>query len=197
MTLLRKLLADRRLILASGSPRRQEFLKQLELPFQIRLKEIEEVYPSDLRHAQISEFLSIKKAEAFANEMKTNEILITADTIVWHKERALGKPLDREDAMKMLSSLSGDKHEVITSVCLTSLEKQLVFSDVTQVEFARIEPTELSYYIDNYQPYDKAGAYGIQEWIGYVGVRSIRGSYFNVVGFPVQKFYENLRTFLS
>ncbi|UCE93573.1 MAG: septum formation protein Maf [Flavobacteriaceae bacterium] len=193
--MLNSILSGKKLILGSGSPRRSFFLKELGLDFETRLKETEEIYPERLKKKQISEYLALQKAEPFKEELKENEILITADTIVWHENDALGKPKSKEEAVQMLQSLSNKTHEVISSVALTSLQDQIVFSDLTRVTFKKLNEEEINYYVDNYKPFDKAGGYGIQEWIGYIGVTDIEGSYFNVMGFPVQKFYETLRQF--
>ena len=193
--MLNSILNGKNLILGSGSPRRSFFLKELGLDFEIRLKETEEIYPEHLKKEKISEFLSVEKAKPFKNELKENEILITADTIVWHDNKALGKPKNTEEAFQMLRSLSNNSHNVISSVAITTLENQIVLSDSTKVTFKKLTEKEINFYIDNYQPFDKAGAYGIQEWIGLIGVTEIEGSYFNVMGFPVQKFYETLRQF--
>lgn len=180
------------LILASGSPRRQQFFKDLGLDFEIRLKEIEEVFPPELKAGEITDFLAKLKSDAFEGELKENEILITSDTIVWHNGNALGKPKDKDDAFTILKSLSNATHEVITSVCFKTNEKATVFHETTKVTFNTLTDEDILYYIDNYKPYDKAGAYGIQEWIGFIAVAKIEGSYANVMGMPVDKVYEYL-----
>lgn len=180
------------LILASGSPRRQQFFKDLDLDFEIRLKEIEEVYPLELKAEEITDYLAELKASAFEGELKANEILITSDTIVWHNEKALGKPKDEEEAFAILKSLSNTTHEVITSVCFKTSEKTEVVNEMTKVTFNELSDEAIRYYLENYKPYDKAGAYGIQEWIGFVGVSKIEGSYANVMGMPTDKVYEYL-----
>ena len=185
-------LDDIHLILASGSPRRKFFLEELGLDFEIRLKEIDEHFPATLKGSQISDYLAISKAKPFKDELGPKDLLITADTIVWANEKALGKPGDEVHAREMLRDLSGNKHEVISSVALTDRNKQVVFNEITTVEFKELLPEEIDYYIKTYKPFDKAGSYGIQEWIGYIGIERIEGSYFNVVGFPVQKFYQHL-----
>lgn len=190
--MLHDLLQHRNLILASQSPRRHFFLKELGLEFEIRLKQIEESYPDHLKGKEISEYLCKLKAAEFLTELQPKDILITADTIVWLNGKALGKPQNRSQAKDMLNALSESVHEVISSVAITTMEKQLVFSDSTEVSFEKLNQKEIDYYIDNYKPYDKAGSYGIQEWIGYIGINKIKGSYFNVMGFPVQKFYQAL-----
>jgi len=188
-------LKNKNLILASGSPRRQQFLKDLGLEFSIQLKEVEEIYPSDLKGSEITDFLAKLKAEPFIDELKSNDILITSDTIVWLDQKAIGKPKNREQAKEMLFLLSGKTHEVISSICLSSKNKQKIFSDITQVKFKELSTEEIDYYIDNYKPFDKAGSYGIQEWIGFIGIEKIEGSYFNVMGFPVHKFYKEIMNF--
>ncbi|MFK5890924.1 MAG: Maf-like protein [Flavobacteriaceae bacterium] len=189
-----KSLENKNIILASGSPRRQNFLKELGLDFKIQLKEVEENYPKYLKKEAITNYLALEKANAF-KDLEINDILITADTIVWFKNKALEKPKDATEAREMLEKLSGKKHLVITSFCLKSKEKEKVFNCITKVYFNKLTPQIIDYYITNYSPYDKAGAYGIQEWIGYIGVKKIKGSYFNVMGFPVHKFYKELLRF--
>lgn len=190
--MLDKLLQKRQLILASGSPRRKSFLQDLGLEFEIRIKEIIESYPVHLKGKDISEYLAKLKAVPFLEELKEKDILITADTIVWLEGRALGKPKNKQEAREMLRSLSNKTHEVISSVALTTLKNQVIISDKTRVSFKDLSDKEIDYYIDNFKPFDKAGGYGIQEWLGFIGIKRIEGSYFNVVGFPVQKFYEAL-----
>ncbi len=188
-------LKNKHLILASGSPRRQHFLKELDLDFEIRLKEVDEIYPIHLKKEEITDYLAILKASPFKNELKENDILITADTIVWLNDKAIGKPKDKKDAIAMLQLLSDNMHTVISSVCITSDKKQIVFHDFTSVYFNKLTEEEIEFYINKYKPFDKAGSYGIQEWIGYIGIKKIEGSYFNVMGFPVQKFYRELLNF--
>jgi len=183
-----------KLILASGSPRRQQFFKDLELDFEIRLKEIEEIFPQELKAEEITNYLAELKASAFEGELNDNEILITSDTIVWHNDKALGKPKDAQDAFEILKSLSNATHEVITSVCFKTNIGAYVIHEVTQVTFNKLSDEAIRYYIENYRPFDKAGAYGIQEWIGFVGVSKIEGSYANVMGMPTDKVYEYLCT---
>ena len=190
--MLKQKLKDYNIILASGSPRRQEFLKTLDIDFKIQLKPIEEIYPENLNHSEISDYLSVLKAEPFLEDLKENDILITSDTIVWHNNQALGKPKDEKDAFDMITSMSGKTHEVITSVCFSSKNKQQVINDITKVTFKDFTEEEIWYYINNYKPFDKAGAYGIQEWIGQIGVTNLEGSYFNVMGFPVHLVYKTL-----
>jgi septum formation protein len=185
-------LKNYKLILASGSPRRQQFFKDLDLDFEIRLKEIEEIYPTTLRREEITNYLAELKSSAFDGTITDNEILITSDTIVWHNEKALGKPKDKKDAFRILKSLSNSTHEVITSVCFKSANKTDTLFEVTKVTFNKISDKAINYYIDKYQPFDKAGAYGIQEWIGFIGVARIEGSYPNVMGLPVDRVYHYL-----
>ena len=181
-----------KLILASGSPRRQQFFKDLELDFEIRLKEIEEVFPPELKAEEITNYLAELKASAFGGELLENEILITSDTIVWHNNKALGKPKDAQDAFEILKSLSNATHEVITSVCFKTNVDATVLYEVTKVTFNELSDEAIWYYIQNFKPFDKAGAYGIQEWIGFVGVSKIEGSYANVMGMPTDKVYDYL-----
>jgi septum formation protein len=190
--MLKNKLKNYHLILASGSPRRQQFFKDLDLNFEIRIKEIEEVFPAELKSGEITDFLALLKSSAFEGSLKENELLITSDTIVWHNDKALGKPKDKEDAFHILRSLSNSTHEVITSVCFKSMNKTEVIQETTKVTFNAISDEAILYYIDNYNPYDKAGAYGIQEWIGFIAVSKIEGSYANVMGLPVDKVYAYL-----
>lgn len=183
------------IILASGSPRRQELLKELGFEFSIQVKEVNEVYPLSLKKTEITNYLAELKASAFDNELNENDILITSDTIVWLNNRALEKPKSKKLAIEMLQALSGTSHKVITSVCLKTKYKQQVFSETTTVYFKELSNNEINFYVDNYQPFDKAGGYGIQEWIGFIGVTKIEGSYFNVMGLPVHKLYEELMNF--
>ena len=162
------------------------------MDFEIRLKEIEEVYPSELKAHEITNYLAALKASAFEGELKPNEILITSDTIVWYNVKALGKPKDEQDAFGILNSLSNATHEVITSVCFKTKEKVEVLHEITKVTFNELSEESIWYYLENYKPYDKAGAYGIQEWIGFTGVSKIEGSYANVMGMPTDKVYEYL-----
>ena len=190
--MLKNKLRNYSLILASGSPRRQQFFKDLDLDFEIRLKEIEEIYPAELKAEEITNYLAELKANAFEGELQANEILITSDTIVWHNDRALGKPKDEQDAFTILKSLSNATHEVITSVCFKTNSKTKLLHEITKVTFNELSEDAIRYYIENYKPFDKAGAYGIQEWIGFVGVSKIEGSYANVMGMPTDKVYEYL-----
>ncbi len=180
------------IILASGSPRRQEFFKTLGLDFEIRLKPIAEDFPPRLKHFEISDYLAQLKALPFKNELKENEILITSDTIVWHNNQALGKPKHDKDAFNILKSLSNTTHEVITSVCFTTKTFEKTLNAITKVTFKNLTDEEINYYINTCKPFDKAGAYGIQEWIGQIGVTKIEGSYFNVMGLPTHIVYKTL-----
>lgn len=190
--MLRNKLKQYQIILASGSPRRQQFFKDLDLDFEIRLKEIEEIFPPELKREDITNYLAELKAAAFEGELKDNEILVTSDTLVWHNEKALGKPKDSQDAFEILKSLSNATHEVITSVCFKTNIKTEVIFEITKVTFNELSNEAIEYYIENYKPFDKAGAYGIQEWIGFIAVRKIEGSYANVIGLPVDKVYQYL-----
>ncbi|WP_333600127.1 Maf-like protein [Flavobacterium sp.] len=193
--MLSEKLKNYKIILASGSPRRQQFLKDLGLTFEIRLKDIEEVYPENLQGVEITNYLAELKANAFDSEIKENELLITSDTIVWLNNKALGKPKDYKDAVEILKSLSNQTHEVITSVCFKTIHKTETIFEVTRVTFNELTEEAIHYYLENYQPFDKAGAYGIQEWIGLVGITKIDGSYTNVVGLPTEKVYQYLKNY--
>ena len=185
-------LKNHTIILASGSPRRQQFFKELGLDFEIRLKPIKEEYPSRLKHFEISDYLAQLKALPFKDELKEDDILITSDTIVWHNNKALGKPMDELEAFAMLKSLSNSSHEVITSVCFTTTKFEKTLNDITKVTFKELTDQEINHYINTCKPLDKAGAYGIQEWIGQIGVTNIQGSYFNVMGMPTHLVYKSL-----
>ena len=182
------------LILSSNSPRRKELLAGLDIPFEVRvIEDIDESYPDSLPTGEIAEYIAQKKAAAY--EVGNDEVLITADTIVVLDDQILGKPADAEEAKLMLRSLSGKTHHVITGVCLKSRDQQHHFSVISEVTFKTLAEEEISYYVETYKPFDKAGAYGIQEWIGYIGVTGLSGSYFNVMGLPVQRIYEELKKF--
>ena len=184
------------IILASNSPRRKELLGGLDIPFKVRVLDgIDESYPQDLPTKDIAGYISQKKAAAYRQSIAADELIITADTIVILGEKVMGKPKDAGEAVEMLHELSGKTHQVITGVCLTTREKQVCFSVETDVTFKTLSDSEITYYIDHYHPFDKAGAYGIQEWIGHVGVTGMNGSYFNVMGLPVQRIYEALKDF--
>lgn len=190
-------LAAYRIILGSNSPRRRELLAGLDLSFDVHvIPGLEENYPDSLQPQEIPVFLSKQKAEAYLPTLEDQVLLITADTIVWNETEVIGKPKDREDTIRMLRSLSGHEHQVVTGVCLTTTKKQETFSVVSSVRFASLTDEEIIYYVDKYKPFDKAGAYGIQEWIGYVGVESISGSFYNVMGLPVQRLYQELKRFV-
>ena len=185
-----------RVILASNSPRRKELLTGIDLPFEVRVLDgIDESYPTDLPTKEIAGYISKKKAAAYRMTMADDELIITADTIVVLGNEVMGKPKDSADAKKMLHELSGKTHQVITGVCITTKERQSNFSVETDVTFKTLSDQEIDYYVEHYQPFDKAGAYGIQEWIGHVGVTGLNGSYFNVMGLPVQRIYEELRKY--
>lgn len=182
------------LILASGSPRRQEFFKNLGLDFEIRIKPTKEEYPSRLTHFEISNYLAQLKALPFKEELKPNDILITSDTIVWHDNKAIGKPTDEQDAFAILKSLSNSTHEVISSVCFTTSNYEKTLHCITKVTFKSLSDAEIKYYLNTFKPFDKAGAYGIQDWIGQIGVTKIEGSYFNVMGLPTHLVYKTLNS---
>lgn len=187
-----------KIILASNSPRRKELLAGLGLPFDVRvISNIDESYPESLKGEDIPMYISAKKASAYKDSLVGNELLITADTIVYLDGMVLGKPKSRNEALTMLRTLSGKTHDVITGVTLmTNVNKGLFrsFASTSSVTFAQLSDDDICYYVDKYQPYDKAGAYGLQEWIGYIGVTRIEGSYFNVMGLPVQRLYEELKS---
>ncbi len=189
--MLSEKLKHKNIILASASPRRQELFKELGLDFSIQVKAVEEIYPSGLKAAEITNYLAELKAAAFT-DLAENDIVITSDTIVWHNNKAIEKPKDKQHAIEMLQELSGTGHQVITSICIKTQISQKVFYDETMVYFKPLSLEEITYYVVKYQPFDKAGAYGIQEWIGFIGITKIEGSYFNVMGLPVHKLYEEL-----
>ena len=185
-----------KIILASNSPRRKELLAGLDVQFEVRIiKGIDESYPATLPTKEIAEYIAQKKAAAYRETMANDELVITADTIVVLGDEVLGKPKDAADARRMLHELSGKTHQVITGVVLTTKEQQKHFSVVSNVTFKELADSEIDYYVDTYKPMDKAGAYGIQEWIGYVSVTRLEGSYFNVMGLPVQRIYEAMSSF--
>lgn len=190
--MLKQKLKEYHLILASGSPRRHQFFNEMELDFEVRIKSVDEVYPSELKGAEISDYLAKLKAEVFKPDLQPKDILITSDTVVWHNNESLAKAEDNIEAESMLKKLSGDWHQVISSVCFTTTERQIVQHSITEVKFKNLSEDEIRHYIKEYQPYDKAGAYGIQEWIGLIGIEKIKGSYTNVVGLPTQLVYETL-----
>lgn len=192
--LLQEKFKDYSIILGSQSPRRKELLAGLKLDFKTLPLNADESYSNDLKREQITEYLCRVKAEVFKFS-SDKEILITSDTIVWLNDKAMEKPKGREEAIKMLSELSGNTHEVITSVGITSTEKQVIFSDITEVTFGDLTQEEITFYVDNFQPFDKAGSYGVQEWIGYMGVKNMNGSYFTVMGLPLYPLYNELKRF--
>jgi septum formation protein len=194
--MLREKLQHKNIILASGSPRRQQYFKELDIDFSIQLKEVEEIYPNHLKAEEITNFLAELKAAAF-QDLNEKDVLITSDTIVWHESKALGKPKDYKDAFEMLQSMSNKTHEVITSVSFKTTVKTETIFEITKVTFKKLSDEAITYYLDNYKPFDKAGSYGIQEWIGLTGISKIEGSYANVVGMPVDKVYDKLLEFIQ
>lgn len=188
-------LEGRKLILGSGSPRRRMFLEEMGLNFEVRPKHVDEIYTEHLKGKEISDYLAQLKAEPFKAELKPNEIVITSDTVVWYNGASLAKASNPKEAFEMLRVLSGDWHEVITSVCFTSLDLQKTVSATTEVKFMDFTDTEIEYYIEKCHPFDKAGAYGIQEWIGMIGISEIKGPYTNVVGLPTHLVYKTLMEF--
>lgn len=182
-------------VLASQSPRRQQLLRSLGIDFEVRTKEVDETYPEGLSIEEIPVFLARKKAAPFNNNLQENELLITADTIVSYKDKVLGKPQDTKEARQMLLMLSDNEHQVISGVCLTSIKKQIAFYAISSVRFKQLTESEIEYYITHFKPFDKAGGYGIQEWIGTIGITHIEGSFYNVMGLPVQKLYEEIQKF--
>ncbi|MEY8488392.1 Maf-like protein [Parabacteroides sp. ASD2025] len=185
-----------KIVLGSNSPRRRELLAGLDIDFEVQvIPGIDESFPDTLPAFDVPVYIARKKAEAYIPSMPADELLITADTIVWTFGEILGKPKDREDAIAMLRKLSGRVHEVITGVCITTKEKTISFSASSAVSFARLDEEEIVYYVDKYRPFDKAGSYGIQEWIGYVAVEAINGSFYNVMGLPVRLLYQELKKF--
>lgn len=183
------------IILASKSPRRQLLLKGLDISFEIKVREIDESYPANIQAPEVPEYLSKKKATAYTDIIKHNTLIITADTIVIQNGHVIEKPVDKTDAYNLIEKLSGNKHTVVSGVCITSHKKQVSFSAFTEVYFRDLTHEEITYYIEKYKPFDKAGAYGIQEWIGYCGIKKIEGSYFNVMGLPTQQLYSELLRF--
>ena len=183
-----------KVILASGSPRRRELMAGLGVNYEVRiLPDVDESYPDTLQGEEIPLYIAKEKADAYIPMMQPDELIITADTIVWLDGKVLGKPRDREDALQMLRTMSGRTHEVFTGVCITTTDWQRSFTAQTEVRFATLSEDEIIYYVDNFKPMDKAGAYGVQEWIGFIGVENISGSYYNIMGLPVQKLYRELR----
>jgi len=189
--MLKEFLKDYNIILASGSPRRQEFFKELGMDFSIEVREIEENFPQHLMRSEITDYLAELKASAF-DDLSDNDVVITSDTIVWKDNKAIGKPKDFGDARRMLQNLSGEMHEVITSVCFTGKKFQKTINDTTKVWFKVLSDAEINYYLTKYKPFDKAGSYGVQEWIGYIAIDKLEGSYFNVMGLPTHLVYKAL-----
>ena len=189
-------LSHYKIILASNSPRRKELLTGLDIPYEIKtLPDIDESYPDDLQGEDIATYIAKEKADAYLADLTDDILLLTADTIVLLENKVYGKPIDEEDAKRMLRALSGKTHQVITGVCITTRGKQKTFSVSSEVRFARLDEDEIEYYVTKYKPLDKAGAYGVQEWIGYIAVEYISGSYFNVMGLPIQRLYRELKEF--
>lgn len=189
-------LKDYSIILASQSPRRKELLASLGISFTVfTLPNIDENFPKNLDVLKVAEFLSNKKADTYMDTLLQKNLLITADTVVCNESTVFGKPENKQDARRILKILSGQTHKVITGVTILSLKKRVSFSGITDVTFSKLDNAEIEYYIENFKPYDKAGAYGIQEWIGHIGVECIQGSYFNVMGLPIQKLYAELKNF--
>jgi septum formation protein len=191
--MLKDKLQNYKIILASGSPRRQQFFRELGLDFEIKTKNVDEIYPENLQGVEITNYLAELKAKSFDDEIKGNDIVITSDTIVWFENKALEKPVDNNDAFEMLKKLAGNTHEVITSVCFKTTTKLDLINCVTKVTFNELSDEEILFYIDRFKPLDKAGAYGIQEWIGLIGISRIEGSYTNVVGMPTEMVFNYLK----
>ena len=185
-----------KVLLASNSPRREELLRGIDIDFEVKvLPDIDESYPSDLPIENVAEFVAQKKASSYTDNLKSDELLITADTVVILDKVIYGKPTNKEEAKEMLCALSGKTHRVISGVCLASTTKQTSFSVASYVEFTELTNEEIDYYINRYAPFDKAGSYGVQEWIGYIGVKHISGSYFNIMGLPIQRLYSEMKRF--
>ena len=189
---LAKKLEGKKIVLASGSPRRKKFFQELGIDFEIRMKPVDEVYPEALKSGEISDYLAQLKASAFEGTLQSDEVLITSDTVVWHNGASLAKASDNSEAFEMLKTLSGDWHEVITSVCFTTSTHQKTVHATTEVKFKEFSVDEINYYIENHKPFDKAGAYGIQDWLGAIAVEEIKGSYNNVMGLPTHLVYTTL-----
>ncbi|WP_299095137.1 Maf-like protein [uncultured Winogradskyella sp.] len=192
--MLNEKLKDYNIILASASPRRHAFLKSMNIDFEVRLHPVDEVYPDTLKGTEITDYLAKLKAEAFKRQLKEKDILITSDTIVWLDNKPVEKPKDKDDAFRMIKSLSKKTHEVMTSICFTQSTQQKIVNTITKVTFKALTDDEIWYYVNTYEPLDKAGAYGIQEWIGAIGITNIEGSYNNVVGLPTHLLYETLNS---
>lgn len=190
-----KNLLGKKVILASASPRRQQLVRGLEIEFEIITRETDESFPQHLKAQEIPLHIALAKAEAFKHDIQPGQIIITADTVVWIDGHVLNKPSNRTEAIEMIQKLSGAEHFVYTAVCVRSIEKELLFYDETKVLFNSLTIQEIEHYVDEYEPYDKAGAYGAQDWIGLIGIKKLEGSYFNVMGLPVHLLYEHLKTF--
>lgn len=189
-------LSQYKVILASNSPRRKELLSGLDIPYQIKtLPDIDESYPDHLQGEDIATYIAKEKADAYLDKLTDDTLLITADTIVLLEGKVYGKPVDEAEARQMLHDLSGRTHQVLTGVCITTKQKQKIFAVSSEVRFAKLETDEIEYYVSKYKPLDKAGAYGVQEWIGYIAVENISGSYFNIMGLPIQRLYRELKKF--
>lgn len=188
-------MTNKTLVLGSKSPRRQALIGELGFPVEIRIDEIEEIYPDDLAPAKVPEYLAKLKAQPLIPTLRENEILVTSDTIVLKDGTVIGKPQDAEDSVKMLQNLSGKSHTVITGVHLASTQKKISFSTSTEVYFSDLSKEDIQHYVDVYKPFDKAGSYGIQEWLGYIGVSKIEGCYYNVMGLPLHDLYQALKSF--
>jgi septum formation protein len=188
------IIKDKNIILSSNSPRRQQLLKDLEIEFEIKIMVTEESYPNELPISQVASYLAEKKANTFLPHLNANDVLITADTVVIADNKILNKPGNEKEAIDMLHVLEGKTHLVMTGVCIADVHKKAVFYEQTEVNFAKLTDQEISFYIKQFKPYDKAGAYGIQEWIGLIGIASIRGCYYNVMGLPVHRVYQTLKT---
>lgn len=185
-------LNGKKIILASKSPRRHSLVKGMDISCDIEIRDVEEIYPDDLPLHDVPGYLAQLKAQPWIGDLD-DKVIITADTVVIHEGRIMGKPQNREEAIAMVGSLSNKTHEVVTGVALTSKEKQIVFSDETRVTFNKLTPREIEHYVDKYEPYDKAGSYGAQEFIGYIAIKHLDGSYFNVMGLPVHRLFEELK----
>jgi len=192
--MLQEQLKNRNLILASKSPRRQKFLSDLSLSFTIDTRDVEEIYPDNLRGVEITDFLAKLKSDPFKS-LNDEDIVVTSDTIVWMDNKAIGKPKNEKEAIQILQKLSGNMHQVLTSVYIKSNRKTKLFNDCTNVYFNELSLEEIKYYVKNFEPFDKAGGYGIQDWIGFIAVKKIEGNFYNVMGFPIHKFYEELMKF--
>ena len=194
--MLGKILSGRKIILASASPRRKELLSGLGVQFTVDTRNtFEEIAPEGLPYSQYPEYMAKGKSHGFHRNLLPSEILVTADTMVLCSDEIMGKPTDRADAIRMVQKLQNNRHSVLTGVCIRSLDKEVCFTASTDVFFDELSQEEIEYYVDTYRPFDKAGAYGVQEWVGYAGIKRIEGSYFNVVGLPVQMLYQKLKEF--